>query len=107
MGTAEVQYALQKLTSVLDAAGIPYAIAGAMALNHHGYRRVTVAVDVLLTRDGLDRLKHEVLGRGYVVGREVQRELAGAGRVAEHVPVDRGVRDLVALALDAELRRDQ
>lgn len=54
MGTAEVQFALQKLTSVVDAAGIPYAIAGAMALNHHGYRRVTVNVDVLLTRDGLD-----------------------------------------------------
>src|SRR5689334_12682151 len=64
MGTAEVQYALQKLTGVLDTAGIPYAIAGAMALNHHGYRRVTV--DVLLTRDGLDRLKQAVLGRGYV-----------------------------------------
>jgi hypothetical protein len=47
MGNAEVQYALQKLTAVLDAAGIPYAIAGAMALNHHGYRRVTVDVDRL------------------------------------------------------------
>lgn len=66
MGNAEVQYALQKLTAVLDAAGIPYAIAGAMALNHYGYRRVTVDVDVLLTRDGLDRLKHDMLGRGYV-----------------------------------------
>ena len=66
LGNAEVQYALQKLTGVLDAAGIPYAIAGAMALNHHGYRRVTVDVNVLLTRDGLDRLKQAVLGRGYV-----------------------------------------
>jgi hypothetical protein len=66
MGNAEVQYALQKLIGVLDATGIPYAIAGAMALNHHGYRRVTVDVDVLLTRDGLDRLKQTVLGRGYV-----------------------------------------
>ena len=66
MGNAEVQQALRKLTGVLDAAGIPYAIAGAMALNQYGYRRVTVDVDVLLTRDGLDRLKREVLGRGYI-----------------------------------------
>ncbi|HEY0478051.1 MAG TPA: hypothetical protein VGD37_11030 [Kofleriaceae bacterium] len=66
MGTAEVQNALKKLTGVLDAAGIPYAIAGAMALNEHGYVRVTVDVDVLLTRDGLERLKQAVLGRGYV-----------------------------------------
>ena len=66
MGNAEVQHALKKLASVLDAAGIPYAIAGAMALNQYGYRRVTVDVDLLLTREGLERLKHEVLGRGYV-----------------------------------------
>jgi hypothetical protein len=66
MGNAEVQHALKKLTGVLDAAGIPYAIAGAMALNQYGYRRVTVDVDVLLTREGLDRLKREVLGRGYI-----------------------------------------
>lgn len=66
MGNAEVQHALRKLIAVLARAGIPYAIAGGMALNHHGYHRVTVNVDVLLTRDGLDRLKHDVLGRGYV-----------------------------------------
>jgi hypothetical protein len=66
MGNADVQHALRRLAGVLDAAGIPYAIAGAMALNQHGYRRVTVDVDVLLTRDGLERLKREVIGRGYV-----------------------------------------
>lgn len=66
LGTAAVQQAMRKLTAVLDSSGIPYAIAGAMALNEHGYIRVTVDVDILLTREGLDRLKHEVLGRGYV-----------------------------------------
>lgn len=66
LGNAEVQNALKKLTRILDAAGIPYAIAGAMALNQYGYRRATVHVDVLLTRDGLEHLKREVLGRGYV-----------------------------------------
>jgi len=66
MGEAEVQKALRKLTATLESAAIPYAIAGAMALNEYGYRRVTVDVDVLLTRDGLDRLKQLVLGRGYV-----------------------------------------
>lgn len=66
MGEAEVQQALRKLVDELDDAEIPYAIAGAMALNQYGYRRVTVDVDVLLTRDGLERLKAGVLGRGYV-----------------------------------------
>jgi len=66
LGTATVQQAMRKLTAVLDSNGIPYAIAGTMALNEHGYIRVTVDIDVLLTRDGLDRLKHAALDRGYV-----------------------------------------
>jgi hypothetical protein len=66
MGDADVQRALSRLSKTLDDAGIPYAIAGAMALNAHGYRRVTDDVDVLLTRDGLAKLKSLVLGLGYV-----------------------------------------
>jgi len=66
MGDADVQRALAKLMTLLDDAGIPYAIAGAMALNEYGYRRVTVDVDVLLTRDGLAALKARALGRGYL-----------------------------------------
>lgn len=66
MGQADVQKALEKLVSTLDADGIPYAIVGAMALNEFGYRRVTVDVDVLLTADGLATFKAHHLGRGYV-----------------------------------------
>lgn len=66
MGKAAVHRALVKLVSVLDEAKIPYAIAGAMALNEYGYRRVTTDVDVLVTREGLDALKQRVLGRGYL-----------------------------------------
>jgi len=66
MGTDAVHGALQKLVGLLAADGIPYALVGAMALNEYGYRRVTVDVDVLLTRDGLDAFKRANLGRGYV-----------------------------------------
>jgi hypothetical protein len=66
MGEADVQRALEQLTRHLDEQGIPYAIVGALALGEHGYRRVTVDVDVLLTRDGLARLKERCLGHGYV-----------------------------------------
>jgi hypothetical protein len=45
MGEGNVQRALERLTTVLDQKGIPYAIIGAMALNEWGYRRVTVDVD--------------------------------------------------------------
>lgn len=66
MGTADVKKALVKLARALDALGIPYAIAGAMALGEHGYERVTSDIDVLLTKDGLARFKEANLGRGWV-----------------------------------------
>jgi hypothetical protein len=66
MGDSNVHQAMKKLVAALDAAQIDYAIAGAMALNEYGYRRVTVAIDLLLTRDGLAALKSSVLGRGYL-----------------------------------------
>jgi hypothetical protein len=66
MGKADVQRALEILAHRLEQLEIPYAIVGAMALNEYGYRRVTEDVDVLLTRDGLNRFKQRWLGRGYV-----------------------------------------
>lgn len=66
MGDADVHRALTRLIRALDEAGIPYAIAGALALNEYGYQRVTTDVDVLLTREGLKKLKDRVLGLGYV-----------------------------------------
>jgi hypothetical protein len=85
MGEADVQRALLKLGRLLDEAEIPYALIGALALNEYGYRRVTVDVDVLLTRQGLDALKERALGRGYVEKFPGSRGL----RDTEHgVPID-------------------
>jgi hypothetical protein len=83
MGKADVQRALEMLALRLEELEIPYAIVGAMAMNEYGYRRVTEDVDVLLTREGLDRFRQRWLGRGY--------ELAGSRglRDTEHgVPID-------------------
>jgi hypothetical protein len=66
MGDADVQHALEKISRLLEKDGIPYAIVGAMALNAYGYRRVTVDVDILLTPEGLEKLKRQHLGLGYV-----------------------------------------
>jgi len=66
MGKAPVHEALTKLVAELERAQIPYAVAGALALNARGFERVTVDVDLLLTREGLATLKQRVLGRGWV-----------------------------------------
>jgi hypothetical protein len=91
MGTADVQQAMHKLVAALDELAIPYAIVGGMALNEYGYRRVTVDVDVLLTRDSLQRFKDHWLGRGYT----------------EKFPGSRGMRDTeLGVAIDVLVTGD-
>jgi hypothetical protein len=77
MAKDAVHGALEKLVGLLAAGPIPYALIGAMALNEYGYRRVTVDLDILLTREGLDAFKRAHLGRGYL----------------EKFPGSRGMRD--------------
>lgn len=65
MGEADVLRAEKKIARLLEEDGIPYAVIGALALNEYGYRRVTVGVDLLLTREGLEAFKEKHLGLGY------------------------------------------
>jgi hypothetical protein len=65
-GSNAVHKTLQRLTARLDELGVDYAIAGAMAMFFHGYRRFTEDVDVLVTPEGLQRIHEELEGRGYV-----------------------------------------
>jgi len=65
-GDADVQRAPRKLAQTLDAVGIPYAIAGAMALNAHGYERMSPRRSLGDPR-GFAALKARVLGLGYVL----------------------------------------
>ncbi len=46
--------------------GVDYAIAGALCLGAHGVVRATEDVAVLISREGLDRFKERLLGKGYV-----------------------------------------
>ena len=90
MGLDEVHGALRRLTAALEEDGIPYAIAGAMALNAYGYRRVTTDVDVLLTREGLAQFKEKRLGRGWL----------------ERFPGSKGMRDAEGVQIDVLLAGD-
>jgi len=65
MGQAEAQLALERLTAILEADGLPYAIIGAFALNEYGHRRVTVDVDLVMRDEHLQEFKRTHLGRGY------------------------------------------
>ena len=65
MGEAEAQQALYRLTAILEAEDLPYAIIGAFALNEYGHRRVTVDVDLVMRDEHLQAFKRRHLGKGY------------------------------------------
>jgi hypothetical protein len=77
VGEAEVQKAVSKLVSILDAEGLPYAIIGALALNQYGHKRVTVDVDLVMREEDLQQFKREWLGRGYA------ERVAGTGKLID------------------------
>jgi hypothetical protein len=61
-----VHKTLVKIAQRLDELGIPYAIAGGMALFFHGYRRFTEDVDILVTHEGLHEIHARLVGLGYL-----------------------------------------
>jgi hypothetical protein len=61
-----VQVALNRVATRLAELGIPHAVAGAMALFRHGYRRFTDDVDILVAREGLKQIHEQLEGRGYL-----------------------------------------
>ena len=56
---------MRLLAQRLEAEGIPYAIIGGMALAAHGYVRMTLDVDILLTPEGLAQFREKLVGKGY------------------------------------------
>lgn len=60
-----VQVALRKIARRLQEIGVPYAIAGGMALFEHGLRRFTEDVDLLVTGEGLRKIHDTLEGAGY------------------------------------------
>ncbi len=85
-GTGLMNETLRRLARDLEAHGIAYSVIGAIALNQHGYHRFTQDIDLLMTQEGLNRFRDELVGLGYRLAFE------GATRTfratAENVPIE-------------------
>src|SRR5260221_4018683 len=64
--TGDVHLALRKIAAKLEELGIPYAVAGGMAVSAHGLLRTTEDVNVLVNSEGLAAVHRELEGLGYV-----------------------------------------
>lgn len=65
-GGGAVKETLRKIAKRLGELGIPYAVVGGMALSAHGFLRVTVDVDILVTSESLKEIHQNLDGLGYL-----------------------------------------
>ncbi len=65
MGQGTLNETLRRVAKDLESRGIDYNVIGAVALNQYGYRRFTEDIDLLLTRQGLEKFRNELVGLGY------------------------------------------
>ena len=79
VGEADAQRALYRLTAILEAEDLPYAIIGAFALNEYGHRRATVDVDLVMRDEHLQEFKRRHLGQGY------EERVPGTGKLRDSV----------------------
>lgn len=66
MKKGPVHSTLRKLAERLSSERIDYAVIGGMALALHGFVRPTEYIDLLMTPEGLERFREQMVGRGYV-----------------------------------------
>lgn len=81
-----VSLAMVKLAKSLQREGIDYCVVGGNALHAHGYERATTDVDVLLTKEGLEKFIETHVGRGYV--RRFEGAKTKFRNTADDVPID-------------------
>ena len=65
MGEGILNETLRRVAKDLENQGIDYNVIDAVALNQHGYRRFTEDIDLLLTKEGLEKFRTELVGKGY------------------------------------------
>jgi hypothetical protein len=64
MHSRDIAVVLESLRRRLAREGISFAVIGALALRHYGYVRHTEDIDILTTREGLDRIHATLVGQG-------------------------------------------
>ncbi|MDA0323991.1 MAG: nucleotidyl transferase AbiEii/AbiGii toxin family protein [Verrucomicrobia bacterium] len=64
-GGGRLAQTYERLSSRLRELDVDHALVGGYALILHGVRRFTEDVDLLVTREGLEKLRSELIGAGY------------------------------------------
>src|SRR3954469_4693801 len=65
-GGGSVHESVARISRRLDELGISFVVCGGIAMFHHGFRRFTEDVDLLVTRDDLQIIHERLDGLGFV-----------------------------------------
>lgn len=65
-GGGSVHETVARISSRLEEIGVPFVVVGGIAMFHHGFRRFTEDVDLLVTREDLDLIHERLDGLGFV-----------------------------------------
>jgi hypothetical protein len=85
MGEGVLNQTIQRVSRDLERAGIDYSVIGALALNQHGYRRFTEDIDLLMTKEGLEKFQKLLVGLGYA--RAFEGAMKNFRTTRENVPI--------------------
>jgi hypothetical protein len=85
-GEGMINDVLKRLAHDLESQGIDYSVIGAVALNQHGYRRFTEDIDLLLTKEGLETFREQLVGLGYLPAFKDERRKFRT--TEENIPVE-------------------
>ncbi len=85
MGDAPIFRTVARLSTTMRELNLPFAISGALAVNHYGHLRATADVDIPIRRDDLNKFKQEHLGRGWLEKFEGSK---GFRDTFHYIPVD-------------------
>ena len=94
MHELDLRDALDALRDRLAVEGVRFAVIGALAMRQHRYSRFTEDIDIVTTREGLDRIHARLVGLQVPVG-------------ITHVQHFGAVRHIHAAVADRDTRRDE
>lgn len=80
-GRGAVHDSMRRITARLKELGIAYAVCGGLALFRYGFRQFCDDVDILVTKENIDRIQEELIGKGYFQqwpnARTIRDEISG------------------------------
>ncbi|MEO7919286.1 MAG: nucleotidyl transferase AbiEii/AbiGii toxin family protein [Thermoanaerobaculia bacterium] len=90
---------LKTVLAALDAAQVPYALCGGLALAVHGHPRATVDIDLLVPSESIDAALHVLRSKGFEIAALPMTFFGGDVEIHRMSKVDTEAGDLLSVDL--------